>query len=268
VVKIFKNKSYIMKTILTIALSTLPFLGVAAQQPEASDIMNKSRELTLTGSMKATVHMSITEKNGSSRSRTIQMATKSYDAGQEKRFIKFIDPPDVKGTAMLIIDNENSPDDMWIYLPALKKTRRIVSSEKGKSFMSSEFSNADMTSPAIADFSYKHLEGSGKNNEWIIESLPVNDEKADEYGYSKKISHVSTDKNQILKMEFYNFDNELFKVIEIKGIHPLQEGKYLVKDMVASNLLNGRKSEISMSDIATGASIDDSVFTLQNLERQ
>ena len=53
---------------------------------------------------------------------------------------------------MLIIDNKNIADEMWIYLPALKKTRRIVSSEKGKSFMSSEFSNADMSSPTLSDF--------------------------------------------------------------------------------------------------------------------
>jgi hypothetical protein len=255
------------KVILSLLLLPLPLMQPLPQQPDASDIMNRSRELTLTEAMNANIHMSITEKNGTSRSRTIAMTTKTFQEGQEKRIIKFLEPPDVKGTAMLIIDNKNTADDMWIYLPALKKTRRIVSSEKGKSFMSSEFSNADMSSPNLADFTNRHLEGSGLNNLWIIESTPIDNYLADQYGYSKKISFISSDRCQVRKMEFYNFDNELFKVIEINGIYPLQEGKFIVKNMAANNLLTGRRSEIDISDISVGIRIDDSVFSLQNLER-
>ena len=245
----------------------LPIFQATAQEPDASVIMNKSREFSMAGSMSVNINLTILEKNGTSRSRTISMTTKSYPEAQEKRFIKFIEPADVRGTAMLIIDNSNSADEMWIYLPALKRTRRIVSSEKSKSFMSSEFSNADMSSPTLTDFTNKHLKGSGKNGKWIIESKPINEEKADEYGYSRKISFLKTEKFQIERMEFYNFDNELFKIIEIKGIHSFPDGKYLVKDMTAENLLNKRKSEIIMSKIIEGAKVDDSVFSLQNLEK-
>jgi hypothetical protein len=195
------------------------------------------------------------------------MTTKSYSDTLEKRFIKFTEPADVRGTAMLIIDNENSDDDMWIFLPALRKTRRIASSEKGKSFMSSEFSNADMSSPPLSDFNNAHIETSGNNSQWIIESIPADRDKEDEYGYSRKISYIETENYQISKMEFFNFDNELYKTIVIESIHPLPDGKYLVKDMVATNYLNRRTSEIRMSDITTGANVDDSVFSLRNLER-
>lgn len=195
------------------------------------------------------------------------MSTKSFPDGVEKRFIRFIEPADVRGTAMLVADNKDASDEMWIYLPALKKTRRIISSEKGKSFMSSEFSNADMSSPALSDFVNKHLEESGKNNQWIIESRPVDEDKADDYGYLRKISYISKGKYQILKMAFYNFDNEIFKTIEITGIYPLQDGKFIIKSMIANNLTTGRRSEITMTNITEGAKVDDSVFTLQNLER-
>ena len=252
---------------MILSILLLALIPLAAQQPDADQIMNRSRDLTLTGSMSANIHMSITEKNGTSRSRTIAMTTKTFQDGQEKRFIKFLEPADVRGTAMLIIDNKSIADEMWIYLPALKKTRRIVSSEKGKNFMSSEFSNADMSSPTLADFTNKHLEGSGQNNQWIIESTPINENKADEYGYTKKISYISIDRCQVLKMEFYNFDNEHFKQIVIKEIYPLKEEKFLVKDMAASNLLTGRKSEIEMTNISVGGQVDDAVFSLQSLER-
>lgn len=245
----------------------LPLLQAAAQQPDASQIMAKSRDQSITGSLNATVVLTITEKGGSTRNRTISMMTKSYADGLEKRIIRFIEPADVRGTSMLVFDNKNTADDMWIYLPALKKTRRIVTSEKGKSFMSSEFSNADMSSPSVSDFTYKHLEKSGTNNQWIIESIPVNEDKADEYGYSKKISYISIDNNQVLKMEFYNFDKVLSKVIEIKSIFPLSDGKFMVKNMVASNLNTNRKSEILFTKINEGEQIEDSNFTIQNLER-
>lgn len=256
-----------MKRKVFIAILLLLFIKLQAQMPEAGIIMSKSRDLSLIGSMSANINLSITEKNGTSRFRTISMTTKSYPDGLEKRFIKFIEPADVRGTAMLVIDNKNKQDEMWIYMPALKRTRRIVSSDKGRSFMSSEFSNADMSSPTLSDFINKHIGGSGSDNSWIIESTPVNEDKADEYGYSRKVSYISMDTYQIQKMEFYNFDNELFKTIEIKGIYPLENGKFIIKNMTANNLLTNRKSEIVLNNIAEGAMVDDSFFTLQNLTR-
>jgi hypothetical protein len=256
-----------MKKIISIVLILSCYVSLFAQQPDASELMSKSRDLTMTGSMSAKLRLLITEKNGSSRTRTIAMATKSYNDETEKRLIEFLSPADVKNTRMLIVDNKNSDDEMWIYLPALKKTRRIVSSEKGRSFMSSEFSNADMSSPTISDFINRHLEGSGKNNTWIIESKPKNEDKADEYGYERKVSYITMDSLHVRKMEFYNFDNELFKIIEITKIHPLRGEKFIISEMTADNLLNGRKSEIDMTDITVGDKMDDSVFTIRNLER-
>ena len=73
--------------------------------------------------------------------------------------MRFLSPPDVKGTGLLIFDYEENDDDMWLFMPSLRKTRRIVSSEKAKSFMGSEFSYADITPPALNDFIFfeKHF---------------------------------------------------------------------------------------------------------------
>ena len=241
-------------------------MQAAAQQPDALQIMDKSRELSITASMSASIDLSITEKSGATRNRKISITTKGFRDGVEKRMIRFVEPADVRGTSMLVIDNKNTADEMWIYLPDLKRTRRIVSSEKGRSFMSSEFSNADMSSPTLSDFRHRHLEESGTNNRWIIESIPADEDTADEYGYSRKISYISSDNNQVEKMEFYNFDNELFKVIEIKSTFSLDDGKYLIKNMVANNLINNRRSEILFGSIKVGVDIDDSFFTTRNLE--
>lgn len=253
---------------MSISLSLLlPLMMAAAQQPDAVEIMNKSRELSIASSLSATLKLTITEKNGSERNRTILMTTKSFAGGLEKRLVRFLEPADVRGTAMLIVDNRDAADEMWIYLPALKKTRRIVTSEKGKSFMSSEFSNADMTSPTVSDFTHRNIGDAASGSQWMIESIPSNEDKADEYGFSKKISYISKGKYEVMKMEFYNFDNELFKVIETKSTFPMKDGRYMIKNMVASNLKSGRKSEILFNNITEGGKVDDSVFTLQNLQQ-
>jgi hypothetical protein len=240
---------------------------VTAQLPDAESVMNNARESGITGAVSADIALTIVEKNGSKRIRKIMMSTKSFPEGVEKRFIRFIDPPDVKGTSMLIFDYPEKADEMWIYLPALKKTRRIISSEKGKSFMNSEFTNADMSSPPVSDFSHKHITGSGIGEQYIIESTPSDEDKAEEYGYSRKVSYINKSDFQAKKIEFYNFDNELFKVIEIKEIRKLKDGKNIVTSMSATNNENGRKSEFVMDHITEGNKVDDSIFTLQNLER-
>ena len=252
---------------MIVFLLLLPLLQAKPQQPDADEIISKSRELTLTRSMSASVSLVITERNGSTRKRTISLLSKSYPDGSEKRLIRFLEPPDVRGTSMLIVDNEKTDDEMWIYLPALKRTRRIVSSDKGKSYMSSEFTNSDMSSPPPSDFINRHLDSSGENGLWIIESTPVSEDKSDEYGYSRKVSYISSDSFQIEKMEFYDFDNKLFKMIVIKAVQPGQDGKYIIKDMVATNLSNGRSSEINMDNVNFDTAVDDASFTVQNLDR-
>ena len=100
----------------------------------------------------------------------------SVPDGTEKRIIKFLSPADVKGTGILIFDYPEKSDDMWIYLPALRKTRRIVSKEKSKSFMGSEFSNANMTAPGLDDFTYATIGEEELEGKFciIIESVPAN----------------------------------------------------------------------------------------------
>ncbi len=241
--------------------------SILAQQPDAVNIMEKSRDLTITEALRANISLTIIEKNGSERNRTVSITSKSYPDGTEKRLIKFLEPADVKGTGMLIIDNKNIADEMWIYLPALKRTRRIATTEKGKSFMNSEFTNADMSSPALSDFRIKHLEGSGQGGYWIIESIPVDAEKVAEYGFSRRVSYIDMKNFQVKKMEMYDRSNKLNRIIEVISIYPGKNGKYIINEMKAKNLSNGRSSTIKFTNISLNEIIADELFTVQNLEK-
>ena len=134
--------------------------------------------------------------------------------------------------------------------------------------MSSEFSNADMSSGSSSDFRMKHMPESGKAGTWVIESVPVSDDKADEYGFSRKVTYLETGTLKTMKIDFYNFDNELFKSIEIKDTQPIagKEG-YVMTDMLATNHLNGRSSRVKFDQVNTSATIADNTFTVESLAR-
>lgn len=253
-----------MKKAVIFSLFVLVTLGLNAQD-SSSDIMNKSRQTMKVGTFEAVASLTITDSKGRTRERINITASKSFNDGTEKRLIRFLSPAEVKGTSILIFDYDKGRDDMWIYLPALKRTRRIVSSDKGKSFMGSEFTNADMSSPPVEDFSHKIL--SSSEGEWLIESKPIDLDKEDEYGYSRKLSYISKENMLVRKMEFYNFDNELYKTIEIKDFLKVSDNRYIIKHMIANNIIKNRSSEIILTDIRTGTEIRDELFTLANLEK-
>src|SRR6056297_1277491 len=179
-----------MKTILSAVIFIIFSILVSGQKPV--EIVKKSRDAVQVSSFEAVSTLIITDSRGNQRIRKNTMASKTFEDNTEKRIIKFISPAEVKGTGILIYDYENKADDMWIYLPALRKTRRIVSREKSSSFMGSEFSNADMTAPSVEDFQYTLL-GSEKIDEtdcWKIESIPVSIDKEEEYGYSRSVRWI------------------------------------------------------------------------------
>jgi Outer membrane lipoprotein-sorting protein len=199
--------------------------------------------------------------------------SKQYDDGQtEKSLVRFIEPADVKGTGLLTYDYEKKDDDIWFYLPAQKKTRRIVSSEKAKSFMGSEFSYADMTPPAVEDFNHK-LAGE-ENVEgvdcWIIESTPKNEEIEEENGYSRRVAHIGKTDYVVRKATFYDLDSELHKELSIKSVKEVDPDKkrYRPTHMIMINKQDGRKSEVVVEAIQLRKDIPDDYFTERYLERE
>ncbi len=134
---------------MTVLTTLIIFLAatqtVLAADPTAEEIMEKAVKAIKLDGAESIATLIIFDAKGNKRVRKTASVSKLYDKGlTEKRIIRFLTPADVKGTSLLTFDYENKTDDMWLYLPALRKTRRIVASEKAKSFMGSEFTYADI----------------------------------------------------------------------------------------------------------------------------
>ena len=244
-----------------------------SQEIDARVIMDRSLSATRLAGVEAVSTMTIVDSKGRERVRKIAQVTKLYDDGKtEKKLIRFLSPADVKGTGLLTWDYDDKDDDMWLYMPALRKTRRIVSSEKAKSFMGSEFSYADINPPTLDDFDFRLLgeETVGGVPCHKIQMTPKDDDIADENGFTQRVSWVGKEDYVVRQSEYTDFDGELFKrltVNEVRLIDP-EHKKYRIIDMVMENLLDDRRSMLVIDQIQFNPQVGDEYFTARYLERQ
>ena len=256
--------------IILIPAMVLVSNGLAAQS--GREIMEKSREVSRMVGMEAVSTLKILDAKGRERIRQTSMASKLFSASDtEKRIIRFLAPADVKGTGLLIFDYEEKNDDMWIYMPALRKTRRIVSSEKSKSFMGSEFSNADMSAPRLDDFEYNLLASEQVDGVkcWKINVIPVNDDVMDEMGFDLKTVWIGQADYVTRRAEYFDENEELVKVMTAKDVKLLDPAgkKYMATNMVMENVQNGRKSVMTMDKVQFSPDVGDQYFTIDYLEK-
>jgi hypothetical protein len=237
-----------------------------AKAMNAREIAQKSYDAISLESMEMNATLKIFDAKGHVRIRKVNDATRKFGETVKTK-LTFLSPADVAGTSMLIYDYENKDDDMWVYLPSMRNTRRIVSSEKGNSFMGSEFSNADMTKPNLDDYTYT-LAGSkevaGKDC-WMVESVCKTENIADISGFSRKIAYIDKATFLAQRMDYYDFDDELFKVMTLKDYRKLSNGGYFACYMEMKQLKKNRRSEMLVDQLKTGSKLTESSFSTLNL---
>lgn len=247
----------------------------AVNQPdlEAKRIVQTAQEVVKLDGAEFVSKLIIIDAKGRERIRELAQISKLFDNGKiEKRLIRFLAPADVKGIGLLSFDYENKDDDMWFYMPALRKTRRIVSSEKSKNFMGSEFTYGDIAPPNIESFNYKMLDEESIDDTlcWKIEIVPINDQTADEYGFSKKICFYAKADNVIRKAIYFDLDNSLHKemiVSSVKEVDP-KKHRYFGMNMIMENKQNGRKSIQQIEKFQFNPDVNDEYFTTRYLRRE
>jgi len=155
------------------------------------------------------MQMTLINANGQKRERLMKMIVLEKEGG-DKSLMEFLSPADVKGTKFLNYEHIDKDDDQWLYLPALKRVKRIASKNKSGSFMGSEFSYEDLSSFNVDKYSYQGeaqvvtLDGKAM---YRGERKPVSKNS----GYTKQISWVGKDDFLIYKIEYYDRKNELLK---------------------------------------------------------
>ena len=216
-------------------------------------------------SFKARVMMKLISKGGQERVRDLTMIRKNYGetGGEQKYFIYFSQPYDVKDMTFMIYKYPERDDDRWLFVPAIDLVKRIASNDKFSSFVGSDFTYEDVSGRKPEEDTHtlvKEEELNGRNY-FVVESVPR--ERSE---YVKKVSWIDTQNFLPFKEEFYDKQNELyrqFEAQEIKGI----DGIPTIVKRVMRNVKTGHRTEVTFQSVEYNLGIGDDLFSERYLRR-
>jgi hypothetical protein len=247
-------------------------LTAAADDPKAREIMTKVDARDDGDNAISDMEMILIDKRGNKRIRKIKTFTKNK--GEDTQNIMFfLRPADVKNTGFLTYDYDDPErdDDQWLYLPALKKTKRIATSDKSGSFMGSDFAYADMTSRNLEDYDFKLLketEVKGKKT-WLIESISRSKEVIDETGYTKSLLFVRQDNYVVIRAVHFVKQGKKLKYFEIKKLELIDNiwTGTEIQMVTKKGKTTLHKTILKLHNVKYNQNLDESMFTVRRLEK-
>ena len=249
----------ISATLLALAMSTTN--GVMAQ-PTGQKIMEDVYNLPKGEDMQGELTMTLINRQGEQRVRNLRQYSKD-DGDVEKKIMFFLSPADVRGTSFMNWSYTDArDDDQWIYLPALRRVRRISSDGKGDYFMGSDFTYDDLGDRHPDEDNHKLTGEEIINGKvcYVVESTP----KAPDYMYSKTITWVMKDNNLGLKREFYDDRGRLLKILEIKQFEKIN-GYWTILETEMKNVQNNHTTRMKFANVQYNQGIPDMKFTERSM---
>jgi hypothetical protein len=212
---------------------------------------------------KAKVKMTITNKQNQKRQREFNILRKdTEDGGDQKYFVYFLKPPDVRKMVFMVHKHADpdKDDDRWLYLPDLDLIRRIAAGDKRTSFVGSDFLYEDVSGRSLKEDTHELIKTADKF--FIVKNVPKKPDTV-EFSYY----NVSIDRKTYvpMKMEFYDKENKLYRVIESKKVEMIQKFPTVVKSVV-SDLKTGSKTEMEFADVKYDIGLKD-IFQERYLHR-
>jgi hypothetical protein len=213
---------------------------------------------------KATVKMIITNKQDQKREREFNILRKDIeDGGDQKYFVYFQKPPDVRKMAYMVHKHADpkKDDDRWLYLPALSLTKRIAAGDKRTSFVGSDFLYEDVSGRSLEEDTHELIETTDEF--FVVKNVPKQPDTV-EFSYY----NVSIDRKTFvpMKMEFYDKDNKLYRTIESAKVEVIQDYHTVVKSVV-SDLKTGSKTEMEFSNVKYDIGLKENIFTERYLQK-
>ena len=253
-----------MKKMIVLAGMLLTAATLNAQS--GRDIVQRVKDRPDGDSRYAGMQLTLVKKNGNTRER--KMVSWAMDEGKDtKKIMFFTYPGDVKGTGFLTWDYDQAgkEDDKWLYLPAMKKTRRISgSSSKTDYFMGTDFTYDDIGGRSVDDDTHTLLREENRDGHtcWVVESKPKDSREI----YSRKVSWIRQDCDTAVYVEFYDKLDKLHRVMTVEDVQKL-DGFWTVLKMEMTNVQSGHSTRIVVSNPKYNVGVDKSLFTVAKLEK-
>lgn len=217
------------------------------------------------GDMQAQMTMVLRNSQGQESIREIRIKSLEQDADGDKSLSIFDKPLDVKGTAFLSFSHPVSADDQWLYLPALKRVKRIASRNKSGPFMGSEFAYEDLTSFEVEKYTYKYLrdESCGTEQCYVVEQYPV-----DQFsGYTRRVTWIDQSENRLHKIEFFDRKDSSLKTLTYAD-YKQYAGKHWRPDIMKMvNHQTNKNTDLVWTEYQFNSGLSDADFNKNSLKR-
>ena len=218
------------------------------------------------GNFTASQVMVLRNRQGQESRRQLRVKVLEVAGDGDKSMFVFDQPRDVEGTALLIHAHKEDADEQWLYLPALKRVKRISSSNRSGSFMGSEFAYEDMSAPEVERFTYRYLrdEPCGDLTCTVSERVPV-DKKSS--GYSRQLVWQDRDELRVWKVQYYDRKDAHLKTLTLSSYEQHLDRYWYAGEMTMVNHLTGKSTVLSWTDFQFLTDISDRDFTQTGLRR-
>lgn len=253
--------------ILAVALACSP-LALAAE-PTGLEIARLAESKNRSTTEVATFEMTIVDKGGKEKLRKLKSWSSTPEGKPDRGMVRFLDPPDIAGTAVLTLEQPGTEDEQWMYLPALKRTRRIAGKSRNESFMGSDLSYDDLRPRDVDAYGYEVLKSdkTPEGEAWVLQSKPIKGGKAEGSDYAKSVAWIRKSDHVALRMELYDAGGALIKTIVSKDYK--QDGGVMRPSLVeVENAKKGSRTTIRYLERQVNGTVDDGLFTTRALETQ
>lgn len=262
-----------MRTLILTAallLAAIPATAVVdpAQSAEENGLAvarEADRRDTGWGANQSELKMVLRNRQGQESEREMRNRALEVEGDGDKSLVIFDTPRDVKGTAFLTFAHKDGNDDQWLYLPALKRVKRIASNNKSGPFMGSEFAYEDISSQEVEEYTYTYLrteELDGRTCH-VVEQIPV-DKKS---GYTKQIVWYDDQEYRVWKTEYYDRKDELLKTLVFEGYRQYAEAFWRADRLFMENHQTGKSTVLEFTNYEFGVDLDERDFDQSSLAR-
>ncbi len=259
---------------LLVSIAMIAVLGVGAN---ADNAINSAQDTGLSiareadrrdtgfGDASNSMEMVLRNRHGEETERRMRSKTLEQKDDGDKTLIVFDNPRDVKGTAFLSFTHKAGPDDQWLYLPALKRVKRISSSNKSGPFMGSEFAFEDLSSQEVEKYTYSYLrdESLDGRDHFVVERIPV-DPKS---GYSRQEVWFDKEEYRIWKIDFYDRKGDLLKTLSASDYKQFLNQYWRAQKFVMINHQTGKSTDLRFEDWKFGNGFSEQDFNKNSLKR-
>jgi Outer membrane lipoprotein-sorting protein len=213
----------------------------------------------------ANLEMILKNRHGEESVRFIRSKNLEVQGDGDKSLVVFDKPRDVKGTALLNFTHKTGIDDQWLYLPALKRVKRISSANKSGSFMGSEFAYEDVTSQEVEKYTYKWIRDEALDGMecFVFERYPTYKNS----GYTRQVVWLDKKEYRMLKIDFYDRKNALLKTQTFRGYQKYLEKYWYPDEMFMQNHQTGKSTLLKWSNYKFRNGFKDRDFNRNSLKR-